>query len=497
MVWHIIGKDFKLLWPIVIGVALINLLHRVILSSVGLFRNAGVPPAVVLSGMLGTVSLLATGALIVMVVQQDALPGLTQDWLVRPIRRRDLLLSKVIFAALAVQGPIFLIELGQCLTAGFPLGPSLAAPLSRSFWMFLAMDLPVLAFAVLTSSLAQAAGAGIAVVLGFALFTMGTQLYLKPPADLIWVTDSAQVVWGLAGVGVVLTIQYYRRKTTRARWVYGVTALVWLFVQLLPWQPAFAIEKRLLPEPAAADGVQIAFDGALGRFYRPAGQAAPLRFLRSTPTTDVEVWAPLRVSGVSEGQMLINDTAIVSMILPGGEAIDLGPHGMPIPPDVQRPFHFLIFIPEDIYSRLKDQRVGVQIDYSLTLLRANSAQAIPASGGDRWMDDVGRCSTRTNAGQSQVELGCLAAGNMPCFTLSLEYAGMIDGPVQGAGCRSGYAPYFGRVNGDSISRFARDFPFVGSQLKDARVVIKAYRPEAHFTRQVVIPDVRLSDWRPE
>jgi hypothetical protein len=73
-------------------------------------------------------------------------------------------------------------------------------------------------------------------------------------------------------------------------------------------------------------------------------------------------------------------------------------------------------------QRLEDQRAGLRIDYSLTLLRANSAQAIPASGGDRWMDDVGRCAPRTSAGQ--VELRCLAPGNMPCVTLSLEYAGM-------------------------------------------------------------------------
>src|SRR5580658_5037392 len=156
MVWHIFRKDLKLLWRMVIGVALINLIHRAIQSGAGIFRNATLSPAVLLSGMLGTVSVLATGVLIVMVVQQDPIPGLTQDWLVRPIRRRDLLLSKALFVALMVQGPIFLIEVSQCLAAGFPLGPSLAAPLSRSLWMFFAMDLPVLAFATLCRSLAQA-----------------------------------------------------------------------------------------------------------------------------------------------------------------------------------------------------------------------------------------------------------------------------------------------------------------------------------------------------
>src|ERR1700733_11858777 len=137
MSWHIFRKDLKLLWQMVLGVAFINLLHRAIQSGAGIFRNATLSPAVLLSGLLGIVSLLATGILIVMVVQEDAIPGLTQDWLVRPTPRRDLLLSKVLFVALMVQGPIFLVEVGQCLAAGFPIGPSLGAPLSRSVWMFL------------------------------------------------------------------------------------------------------------------------------------------------------------------------------------------------------------------------------------------------------------------------------------------------------------------------------------------------------------------------
>jgi len=400
MVWHIFRKDLKLLWRMVVGVALLNLMHRAILSSVGPFGSGGVSP-LVLSGMLGTVSLLATGVLIVMVVQQDPIPGLTQDWLVRPIRRRDLLLSKVLFVALMVQGPILLTEVCQCLAAGFPIGASLAAPLSRSVWMFLAMDLPVVAFATLTRSLVQAAGAGIAVVVGYALLTQATILYTNSLFNRIWVTDAAQAAWGLAGVAAVLALQYSRRKTTRARWVYGAAALVWLFVQFLPWQPAFAIEKRLSPQPAAADAVQIAFDPAFGRFHRPAGQPAPVVFRASRATSDVDVWAPLRVSGVSEGQILTNDGAVGRLIGPGGTMIDLGRSGMPIPWDLRGPFHYLIFIPKDIYNRLKDQPVALEIDYSLTLQRANPAQTIPAAGGAQWIEDVGRCATRASAGGGQ------------------------------------------------------------------------------------------------
>ncbi|HEY6465314.1 MAG TPA: hypothetical protein VIY69_04935 [Candidatus Acidoferrales bacterium] len=38
------------------------------------------------------------------------------------------------------------------------------------------------------------------------------------------------------------------------------------------------------------------------------------------------------------------------------------------------------------------------------------------------------------------------------------------------------------------------YPVDGSQLTDSRVVIRLYEPIDHFTRTVVIPDIRLGDW---
>ena len=40
------------------------------------------------------------------------------------------------------------------------------------------------------------------------------------------------------------------------------------------------------------------------------------------------------------------------------------------------------------------------------------------------------------------------------------------------------------------------YPVDGSQLQDARAVIRVYRAAEHFTRTLVIPDIRLSDWSP-
>jgi len=38
------------------------------------------------------------------------------------------------------------------------------------------------------------------------------------------------------------------------------------------------------------------------------------------------------------------------------------------------------------------------------------------------------------------------------------------------------------------------FPVDGPQLPQSRVVIRVYEPESHFTRALVIPQLKLKDW---
>jgi hypothetical protein len=61
--------------------------------------------------------------LITAAVHLDAVPGVRQDWLIRPIRRRDLMLAKLLFAALAVQAPILVANTAAFLISGFSLRP--------------------------------------------------------------------------------------------------------------------------------------------------------------------------------------------------------------------------------------------------------------------------------------------------------------------------------------------------------------------------------------
>src|SRR3989442_14847083 len=109
MVRHIVEKDWRLLWPLVAALAVVQCLIAFARFSVGHF----------LSGFPGTPAsllvLLAAAIVIALVVHQDPIPGVRQDWLVRPIARRDLFLAKLLFVVVFVQGPWWATHLLQGL----------------------------------------------------------------------------------------------------------------------------------------------------------------------------------------------------------------------------------------------------------------------------------------------------------------------------------------------------------------------------------------------
>src|SRR4029453_3618761 len=108
MVRHILKKDWQLLWPLVAALTALQILLAFARYRAGHFLN-GLPtvPAAFLE-------LLAAATLIVLVVHEDPVPGVRQDWLVRPIPRRDLFFAKLLF--------VFLLGRGAGGGAGFPAG---------------------------------------------------------------------------------------------------------------------------------------------------------------------------------------------------------------------------------------------------------------------------------------------------------------------------------------------------------------------------------------
>ena len=100
MIWHILKKDLRLLWRLVIAVAAIDWLNAGLLIYGGPFgRESAAEFALISNGVLPAISLLGLALLAIAVVQQDRLPGTTQDWLTRPVPHNQLVLAKLSFVA--------------------------------------------------------------------------------------------------------------------------------------------------------------------------------------------------------------------------------------------------------------------------------------------------------------------------------------------------------------------------------------------------------------
>jgi hypothetical protein len=316
------------------------------------------------------------------------------------------------------------------------------------------------------------------------------------------------------GVIAVLGIQYFRRKTPHARWLTAGVALVSLSAVFLQWPTAFAIQQRLSPIPGASASVNFTFDPSIGKSQSPSGIGFDMANIRHRGSEDdVLVYLPLRVAGLPADTMLKADRSEVRLTRPDGktENLELG-NDLEIrnegPGDSEKRIHHGIHIQGDLYRRVIDRPVRLEIDYSLTLFRLTSSHALPALGGDQRIPDLGWCATKVNEGGTNIRFHCLEPGEIPmCSTLFLEHAPSGHRNPGRSVCSPDYAPYFGRYLPDAISRFGVNLPFRdpsglarypvdGSQLPQSRVVVRVYQPADHFTRRLVIPEIRLKDWGP-
>src|SRR5262249_45119862 len=150
--------------------------------------------------------------------------------------------------------------------------------------------------------------------------------------------------------------------------------------------------------------------------------------------------------------------------------------------------------------------VRVEVDYWLTLVEVVTSQALPALGGDQQIPNIGHFRTRINDRQTAVEYSWLDPAG--CFHSFLEY--MPTGQKNPA--RFGCGPYTSlarlvqnplfpaRLLKPGVVLPFRDpaglahFPVDGSKLQQSRAVLQLYRVRDHFTRRLVIPDVRIGEW---
>ena len=475
MAWNIFRKDWKLLWPLAIAVAGLQALLGWVRFGFEPFAASQAQEA--LAGIISLVLIIAMILLIVLAVQQDAIPGVTQDWLVRPIRRRDLLLAKLLGVVLLIHGPIFVVNMVHGLAEGFSLGPLLRATLLGGFEIALLFTLPAMAIAGLTRSLTEALLGSLAVILGLILthlvITRALHVYSATSGTgLAWIWDSLSHFILLLSTVAVLLLQYFRRTTNRSRMLLAGGLALFLVSRYLPWHPAFAIQRWLSPDPGAAQSVLIAVDPALRHQPSDAiedrlatqlftedsdadtGKTAAAKDTKDTQdaqdtkdTHDIKdtipILLPLRFSGLPHGVILHADRAEIRLLDDDNEVVfrRTGQIFDVSPPDSSEGSALVyqsVPIPARIYRRLQDQTLRLTADYSMTLLRAHLLPPLPAPNGQRRLPEAGRCASRMTHDGAAIEVSCRTAGELPpCLSMTLESVNAADGASAPDGASGG------------------------------------------------------------
>jgi hypothetical protein len=308
-----------------------------------------------------------------------------------------------------------------------------------------------------------------------------------------------------------------------------------VFVQL-PWNWAFAIERRLVGEEGAS-AIKLEFDPApgaasdvTGAAGTTSGEAAAALQAGRGSTRDVNqavqylrrrvrpqdamaaLELPVRAAGRAEDELLLADRTEIrlfgeqeGLLYRGDNAGALAFLLAPYPGGPEAPLgtmHQIMAIPGSTL-RKAPREVRVRLDYSLTLMKLSAMHTLAALDGELQTDDVGRCATASD--RNAVYLRCKTLAQAPfCYSATLIGPGERRNP-EVLKCTPDYRrhmPAFRDVLGfygvdmPLQDRSGRVYPLNASDVGASYVLFRIYKERAHFRRALEASGVEIRSWRP-
>jgi pimeloyl-ACP methyl ester carboxylesterase len=426
-------KDVRSLLPLVALTALLFLADALIL------RLDLLP----LWSIWGTAVLLVVFVvLIISVFQIDSPASLTEDWLCRPVRKRELLGAKLALVLAAIYLPHAIGTVIADVSLGFPVSEVLLDAVLLPDELFLYF-MPILMFiAIITRTFIQAFGVLFAIFI--CVFVIPTP-FVRPPGPLdfgtfdeqltsgmIWMAIAPARLASLALVVLAFWLVYWRRSLTLARGLMAVTVFVTVFsfvlpTGLMPWDSTFALQAASGPAPPA-DAARIFLSSPRTCF--PAA-------MRSNQSTDaafvgakggLRLWGEegLRNSGPDSVAFL---TAIEARGLPldwrvklNHAQADYSAGGVPL--ESLRPAIYITdnngagalahawMLPESTLRLFHGVQPQLQLTYSLTLLKPIEHE-LPTDGKRHALPGIGWCSAKVDEPGNFIEVDCFSAITHP------------------------------------------------------------------------------------
>jgi hypothetical protein len=526
MIWAIFKKDWTLLWPLAVLVALIQIAFEWATYKFGFF---GVSPlARELLRLLGPAWFIGVIALAVAAVHEDTIPGVDQDWLVRPVRRRDLLLAKMLFVLVTVCLPMLALNVSHARVLGFPAESVWLDALYKEAYLFVCLLIPAMAVAAATRNMRDliVLVAGLVVLyvvsLWVAAVLLGSDRCPTCDTSVSWLQHLLQHAGVLVGSAIVLGLQYYQRRTRLSRILLAVGVVLLVYIQL-PWGAAFTIQTWMgapLGTPPAAiritvDPAEMSEAGGSGHHRPGAARRATQALLQGDVDTAVDslkdlhesravpatLAIPLRVTGLTNNDLLVVDRAEVSLLDATGTVLyrTTGAERKSVPLQAEAADPQLMRqrfeIPGAVYRRIGPKAVRLVVDYSLTIRAVVAEHRMPAVGGVIRSGRIGVC--QSSADQNEASVRCKQIGLAPnCYAATLYGPDGRHNP-QVQYCGSDYRPFIPIINNivnfNGIDMPIRDnygvahYEVDGSDLPDSYIILKVYETGRHFHRTVTAP----------
>jgi non-heme chloroperoxidase len=508
----IMKKDATSLWPLLLLTGLffladVILVRLDLLPAWTLYRTP--------------VLLVAMTALTLPLFQLDSPVSLTDDWLCRPVPRRELIAAKLLLLAAVIYLPRVIGVLLADLGLGFPPREALldAFLLQEGWFLFL---LPGLVFiASVTRTFVQ--GFGVLFGLFICVFVIPTP-FVRPPgplepgirdalffSGLQWLATTPAKLAAFVLVAVGIWLIYWRRRLVAARVLLGITVCVMLILLLLPmalmpWSATFAAHQAFAASPDPAAGAQT-IHLRNPRTCFPAARRAELGtdadFVAATRALGLTLWTDEELPGVGPDAVAFL-TAIEARGLPRDWRVKLnyvqahysagGQRLYSLRParyitdhaEVARLAHAWM-VPEHALSRLQELQPRLDLDYSLTLLKPRQ-YSLPTDGVRRLLRGLGSCGAALDEPGNRILVSCFSALSHPA-QISAELNDVPASRSFGSG-RVDFAPGWAKV------LYANSVELEIASLRLARhetVTVTAWEAAGHIEESLVLPGILGAD----
>jgi ABC-type transport system involved in multi-copper enzyme maturation permease subunit len=402
MIWHIFRKDLRLLWPIAALVAAVQWLNAGLLISGGQFARATIGELSELGWIsniaLPGVAMLGLAALVIAAIQQDRLPGTTQDWLTRPIPRRQLLAAKLLFVVLTGLLPILASDLAMGLAEHLDLADVVAGSLTRSAVLLCLVCLPAALIGAVTRTLTESLVLMLAVgILLIVEFITLTQVRVSLPliqTGFGWIIAPILVFLNLGALAILLPLQFLWRSANRVRWLLAAYFCLLPAVMFISSDAAFQIH-RALESRNNGSPVSITLDANRRITFTPTSSYVG----RPGKIVSVELRVPVVVSNLGPGNRIYIDRVKLHFIgehegrSSNEDLSNVNQFGFivdrSVDPGKPSP-EILLRLPFDAFNAARAAQSRVEIEILGTKLRLTAEKSIQSLAAGS-IDEHGRC----------------------------------------------------------------------------------------------------------